>query len=72
MNEKRVLHIIDLSDDEKGEQLSLCYEMFRCCLSLLNGIDADPVDLTDTAELDSDDMELYYKCRKIYEERKQA
>ena len=70
MIKEDVLHVADLSDDQKGEQLLLCYEMFRRCLSLLSGVDADPVDLTDTAELDSDDMELYYKCRKIYEEKK--
>lgn len=58
----------ELTRDDAVSELILCHEMFRRCLSLLEGEYADPVELFTSSELgDSDDMELYYKCVEIYE-----
>lgn len=60
--------LADLSQEELIMELRQCHEMFRRCLSLLDGEDAEPVELFTCDELgDSDDMELYYRCKEIYE-----
>lgn len=57
----------DLTFEELVMEVRQCHEMFRRCLALLSGEYADPVELLGCAELgDSDDMELYYKCLRIY------
>lgn len=62
----------DLSYEELVIEVRQCHEMFRRCLSLLNGEHAEPVTLTACPELgDSDDLELYYKCLNIYENGKE-
>ena len=66
-----VRQLCDMTKEELMMELRMCHEMFRRCLSLLDGEDAEPVELFSCEELgDSDDMELYYKCREIYEGRK--
>lgn len=46
------------------EQLRLCWEQFRRCLSVLHGEKVNPVTLASNAELgDSDDLELFYECK---------
>lgn len=62
----------DLSREELVTELRLCHEMFRRCLSLLCGHDAEPVELFSSSELgDSDDLELYYKCLAIHDTREE-
>jgi len=57
----------DLSSSELREQVALCHEHFRRCLAALNGdADAEPVELfCDEALGDSDDLELFYACKKV-------
>lgn len=62
--------LCDLSNEELIMEVRQCHEMFRRCLALLNGHDAEPVDLFISPELgDSDDLELYYKCLSIHDTR---
>lgn len=62
--------LCDLSQEELIMELRLCHEMFRRCLTLLEGGSAEPVTLFMSSELgDSDDLELYYKCLAIHDTR---
>lgn len=62
----------DLSYDELVLELEMCHEMFRRCLTLLNGGNAEPVELFSCEELgDGDDLELYYKCLAIHDTREE-
>jgi len=62
----------DLSFEDLVHEVRQCHEMFRRCLSLLDGEFAEPVELVACPELgDSDDLELYYKCLNIYENGKE-
>ena len=57
----------DLSLSELSEQVVLCHEHFRRCLRALKGDEkVDPVELfCDDSLGDSDDLELFYECKKI-------
>lgn len=69
--EEEQRELCTLDPDELVIELHLCHEMFRRCLSLLNGEMAEPVEMLHFPELgDSDDLELYYKCLSIYEHGK--
>lgn len=58
--------IESLSPSELREQVILCHEHFRRCLMALRGEDAEPVSLLGGGVLgDSDDLELFYLCRKF-------
>ena len=61
----------DLSLSELREQVMLCHEHFRRCLGALCGDkDAEPVELfCDDSLGDSDDLELFYACKKIGEKK---
>lgn len=57
-----------LSAEELREQLVLCWDHFRCCLRALSGENVEPCELFCCDELgDSDDLELFYACKKIGE-----
>lgn len=52
------------------EQLKLCWKHFRVCAEALDGADIQPVNLIECEELgDCDDLELFYKCKKMAEEK---
>lgn len=62
--------IEDLSLSELREQVALCHEHFRRCMAALKGEDVEPVELfCDDSLGDSDDLELFYMCKEIGEER---
>lgn len=64
MTDKKKLE--DLTIDELGEQVVLCHEHFRRCKSALEGDGfVEPVELfCDDSLGDSDDLELFYACKK--------
>lgn len=52
------------------DQLKLCWKHFRVCADALSGADIQPVELIECDELgDCDDLELFYKCKKMAEEK---
>lgn len=59
----------DLSLSELREQVTACHEHFRRCLSALKGdMHVEPAELfTDDTLGDSDDLELFYECKRIGE-----
>ena len=60
----------DLSLSELSEQVMLCHEHFRRCIRALDGEDVDPVELLcDDTLGDSDDLELFYICKSIGENK---
>lgn len=63
--------LTDLSCDELREQVRLCHEHFRRCLRALGGDPhVEPVELFMDGSLgDSDDLELFYQCKKKGEEK---
>lgn len=62
--------IEDLSLSELREQVMLCHEHFRRCMMALRGYDVEPVELyCDDSIGDSDDLELFYMCKEIGEQR---
>lgn len=62
--------IEDLSLSELREQVMLCHEHFRRCMAALGGEDVEPVELfCDDSLGDSDDLELFYICKEIGENR---
>ena len=59
----------DLSKIVLIEQLKLCWKHFRACADAISGANVQPVELLACDELgDSDDLELFYKCKKAAEE----
>ena len=63
--ERQAKSLNDLSLEECREQLALCWDHFRCCLEVLGGGDAEPCELLSCDEFgDSDDLELFYCCKR--------
>lgn len=60
----------DLSKEVLIEQLRLCWKHFRVCAEVLGGNeDVQPVELLECKESeDNDELELFYKCKKVCEE----
>ena len=59
----------ELSKHVLLQQLKLCWKHFRVCADAISGADVQPVELLDCDELgDSDDLELFYKCKKAAED----
>ena len=63
----KILKLEDLTPEQLRAQVKLCFKMFKQCLDLLNG-----EDIPDQAAIklvdpfgDSDDMELFYTCKRI-------
>lgn len=55
-----------LTAKELREQLVLCWDHFRRCMSALSGEEVEPCELFCCDELgDSDDLELFYACKQI-------
>lgn len=69
MSEKKTLQ--DLSLSELREQVTACHEHFRRCLSALKGdFLVEPVPLfCDDSLGDSDDLELFYECKRVGERK---
>ena len=64
------LKLAEMSKTVLIEQLQLCWKHFRVCAQALNGADVQPVGLIECDELgDCDDLELFYKCKKMAEEK---
>ena len=63
---KGVKKFSDLSLPELSEQVMMCHEHFRRCLSALRGdSNVEPVELfCDDSLGDSDDLELFYACKQ--------
>jgi len=63
------IKLSELSKTVLIEQLKLCWKHFHVCAQALDGANVQPVELIACDELgDSDDLELFYKCKKIREE----
>lgn len=63
----KIQKLEDLTPEQLRAQVKLCFKMFKQCLDLLNG-----EDIPDQAAIklvdpfgDSDDMELFYTCKRI-------
>lgn len=58
----------ELSNAELIDQLKRCWQHFRACALALDGKHSEPVTLFSCDELgDCDDLELFYKCKKVSE-----
>ena len=65
------IKLSELSKTVLIEQLKLCWKHFHVCAQALDGANVQPVELIGCDELgDSDDLELFYKCKKIAESKK--
>lgn len=56
-----------LSPDEVREQLVLSYLQMERCKQVLRGHDVEPVTMKDNGK--SSDLELFYMCKKVVEEK---
>lgn len=61
----------DLTLSELREQVAACHEHFRRCRRALGGDPSvDPMELfLDNTLGDSDDLELFYECKRIGEKK---
>lgn len=56
-----------LSPQECRRELVLAYLQMERCIRLLDGTDTEPVEMRDNGL--SSDLELFYRCKKVREEK---
>lgn len=66
LQEKFEEFVKSLTNEEVREELVCAYMQMERCQKVLNGIDAEPVEMKDNGE--SSDLELFYQCKKMREE----